>query len=164
MGRLDSDRCELNHPTLALTTHLAQERHQCITPGSRGARGGTGHDPTGGWLEHRGREAAWLRFELGEALLALTTGTQIRWGDDASWFRNIFLVECGRDSHGDVQQATGSVRTAPSYAVIHLSATPPLCFGVLFPSFPSSFPSLRFSSLSLFSLPSFFLSFLSLSL
>ena len=81
---------------------------------------------------------------------------------DAAWFRNIFLVECGRDSRGDVQQATGSVRTAPSYAVIDLSAAPPLDWELCALGFSSLLSLLPFLPFTLVpcpsppSLPSFF--------
>lgn len=39
VGRLDSDRCELNHPTLALTTHLAQERQAVYHSWQQGCQG-----------------------------------------------------------------------------------------------------------------------------
>ena len=78
---------------------------------------------------------------------------------DASWFRNILLVECGRGSRGDVQQATGRVRTAPSYAVIGLSAAPPLDWELYASGFSSLLPFLPFALVpcpSPPSLPSFF--------
>ena len=83
---------------------------------------------------------------------------------DASWFRNILLVECGRGSRGDVQQATGRVRTAPSYAVIGLSAAPPLDWELYASGFssllPFPLPSIIFFPISLL-FPSFFLPYIS---
>lgn len=87
VGRLDSDRCELNHPTLALTTHLAQERQAVYHSWQQGCQGRDRPWPHR-WLVGTQREGSRM------ATVWIGRGvTGINHGDSDSVGRWCFLVQ-----------------------------------------------------------------------
>ena len=117
-----------------------------------------------------GREASWLWFELGEALVALTTGTQIRWGDGCFLVQKHFCWEMWVGLSWRCPVGNGKCENSAFLCCDRSLSAPPL-LGTLRFGFSSLLPLLHFLPFALGpcpsltpSLPPFFLSFSSLSL